>query len=210
MQRSRRVGHPKGPCASVARECESRSNPLFPPRRILLQQLRFSRADGTVTFRSTQPNWAEAQEFARAFSEAHSPLVYRLQTQAVLTHEALLLLPRPKRVNLSPANREKLVASQDRRCTLCNAELVDYEVDHTQLLGSFGRNSLFYLAALCIPCHSAKTRSGSLSRLEPDPLSSEFAPDVYEHFVDFCRYSEAQANVHGQEFGNGPKLYMWM
>ena len=57
-------------------------------------RLTFTRAGGTpddtVTFRSTQPNWAESREFARAFSAAHPPLPYRLQTQAVLTHEALL------------------------------------------------------------------------------------------------------------------------
>ena len=103
-------------------------------------RLTFTRAGGTpddtVTFRSTQPNWAEARAFARAFSAAHSPLPYRLQTQAVLTHEALLLLLRPKRVNLSAADRENLVASQSGRCALCNAELADYEVDHIQPLGS--------------------------------------------------------------------------
>ena len=79
-------------------------------------RLSFTRAggapDGAVTFRSTQPNWAESREFARAFSEMHSPLPYRLQTQAVLTHEALLLLLRPKRAYLAPADREKLLASQ--------------------------------------------------------------------------------------------------
>ena len=122
-------------------------------------KLTFTRADGAVTFRSTQPNWTESREFARAFSEAHSPLPYRLQTQAVLTHEALLLLLRPKRIDLSPVDREKLVASQDGRCALCNSDLADYEVDHIQPLGSFGSNARANLAALCVPCHSAKSRT---------------------------------------------------
>jgi len=43
-------------------------------------KLMFTPADFAATFRSTQPNWAEAREFARAVSEAHSPLPCRLQT----------------------------------------------------------------------------------------------------------------------------------
>ena len=101
----------------------------------------------------------------------------------------------------------RLLISQERRCALCNAELADYEVDHVQPLGSFGSNSRSNLAALCVPCHSTKSRTESLSRLEPDPLSSEFAPDVYERFVDSPK--PKQMYINAREFAEkGPRLYV--
>ena len=98
-------------------------------------RIQFTTRDGTVTLRSKQANWAEAQEFARVFSEQHSQLDYRLQTQGVLTHEALMLLLKPKRLNISSI-RESIAKSQNMLCAQCSCELFDYEIDHTQSLAT--------------------------------------------------------------------------
>ena len=158
--------------------------------------------------RSTQRNWAEAREFARAFSQAHSPLPYRMQTQAVLTHEALMLLLRHQRVHLAPEGRAAPIASQNGRCAQCQDELgADCEVDHVQPLASFGDNSRANWAVKCPACHANKTQMESVSRLEHDPISSEFSPDVYAHFVESPK--PKQMYINAREFqGAGPQLYV--
>ena len=64
-------------------------------------KLWYPHKDGKVVIQATQLGWQESRAFAKAFSEAHSDLPFHMQTRGTLTHEALLLLIKPKREWLS-------------------------------------------------------------------------------------------------------------
>ena len=54
------------------------------------------------------------------------------KTRGALTREALLLLLKPKRIQLSEAKRKEL-AREQLTCYICNEPLgEDYEIDHKQ------------------------------------------------------------------------------
>ena len=118
------------------------------------------------------------------FSETHTDLPFHMQTRGMLTHEALLVLLKPKREWLSETRRAEIALKQASVCFSCNEKLgKDFEIDHSQPLASFGDNDPGNLVAICAACHSQKSQLESLTRLEPDPITSEFSPDVYESFV---------------------------
>ncbi|MCC6786762.1 MAG: HNH endonuclease [Hyphomonadaceae bacterium] len=54
--------------------------------------------------------------------------------------------------------RRLILSVQNGRCFSCGAALVDVEFDHVIPLGLGGDNSPDNWAAVCPPCHTAKTR----------------------------------------------------
>ena len=121
----------------------------------------------------------------------------------MLTHEALLLLFKPKRAWISDSRRAGIARVQ-KTCINCNEDLGDdYEIDHVQPLASFGDNSAENLVATCAACHAQKSHLECLTRLEPDPITSELSSDVYEHFVSSPK--PHQMYINAKMFGNRPR-----
>ena len=84
---------------------------------------------------------------------------FRNQSFGALIKEMRLKFFHGERVQFSSEERSEISTKQNNKCNVCHEVLKGgFHVDHIKPLSSGGNNDKINLQALCIPCHSDKTK----------------------------------------------------
>ena len=111
-------------------------------------------------------------------------LVYKGESASQLFERLRIEVSRPRRRQLTNAERQTVVARQNNACHVCGSLSEKYELDHAVQLCDGGGDDIDNLRALCPTCHADKSERERLGALYRTSLESHLSTEVLEAIYD--------------------------